>query len=130
MCIRDSANISSASTNADIVLTATGNVVIGNYAINVNTITNTGSGNMVFSTIGAGNLGVVKFGGTGGFVIPAGSVADRPANVPIGATRYNTTLKYLETWEGTQWANVSGAGDSVTTEYMEELTNIYTLALA
>ena len=128
--VLDNANISSASTNADIVLTATGNVVIGNYAINVNTITNTGSGNMVFSTIGAGNLGVVKFGGTGGFVIPAGSVADRPANVPIGATRYNTTLKYLETWEGTQWANVSGAGDSVTTEYMEELTNIYTLALA
>ena len=126
----DNANISSASTNADIVLTATGNVIIGNYAINVNTITNTGSGNMVFSTIGTGNLGVVQFGGTGGFVIPAGSVADRPANVPIGATRYNTTLKYLETWEGTQWANVSGAGDSVTVEYMEELTNIYTLALA
>tara|TARA_B100000886_G_scaffold79811_1_gene51816 strand:+ start:3643 stop:5100 length:1458 start_codon:yes stop_codon:yes gene_type:complete len=126
----DNANISSASTNADIVLTATGNVIIGNYAINVNTITNTGSGNMVFSTIGTGNLGVVQFGGTGGFVIPAGSVADRPANVPVGATRYNTTLKYLETWEGTQWANVSGAGDSVTVEYMEELTNIYTLALA
>tara|TARA_B100000683_G_scaffold96861_2_gene95667 strand:+ start:61008 stop:62465 length:1458 start_codon:yes stop_codon:yes gene_type:complete len=125
----DNANISSASTNADIVLTATGNVVIGSYAISGNTITNTGSGNMTFSTIGAGNLGVVKFGGTGGFVIPSGGVADRPANVPIGATRYNTTLKYLETWEGTQWANVSGAGDSVTTEYMEELTNIYTLAL-
>ena len=46
--VLDNANIS-MSTNADIVLTATGNVVIGNYAINVNTITNTGLGNMVFS---------------------------------------------------------------------------------
>ena len=29
------------------------------------------------TTLGSGNLGVVQFGGTGGFVIPAGGVADR-----------------------------------------------------
>ena len=33
-------------------------------------------------------------------------------------------LNILETWEGTQWANVIGAGDSRDPEYMEELTNI------
>ena len=126
----DNANITSASTNANINLTAngTGTVNIGNLKINGNTITNTGSGDMIMNSFGSGNLGVIKFGGTGGFVIPSGSVADRPVGA-LGATRYNTTLKYLETWDGTQWANVSGAGDSVTTEYMEELVNIYTLAL-
>ena len=126
----DNANITSASTNANINLTAngTGTVNIGNLKINGNTITNTCSGDMIMNSLGSGNLGVIKFGGTGGFVIPSGSVADRPVGA-LGATRYNTTLKYLETWDGTQWANVSGAGDSVTTEYMEELVNIYTLAL-
>lgn len=126
----DNANITSASTNANINLTAngTGTVNIGDLKINGSTITNTGSGDMTMTTLGLGNGGVVQFGGTGGFVIPAGSVADRPIG-QLGATRYNTVLKYLETWDGTQWANVSGAGDSVTVEYMEELVNIYTLAL-
>ena len=127
----DNANITSASTNADIVLTAngTGTVNIGSFKINGNLIQNTGAGDFVFNHAGNGDLGVLKFGGTGGFVIPAGSLADRPAGVDVGATRYNTTLRYLETWEGTEWANVSGAGDSVTEEYMQELVNIYTLAL-
>tara|TARA_X000001036_G_scaffold425221_1_gene451195 strand:- start:1354 stop:2814 length:1461 start_codon:yes stop_codon:yes gene_type:complete len=125
----DNANISSSAANQNIVFTANGagTVNIGNLKINGNTITNTGSGDMVFSTTGT-DLGVVQFGGTGGFQIPSGGVADRPVG-QLGMTRYNTTLRYLETWDGTQWANVSGAGDSVTTEYMEELTNIYTLAL-
>tara|TARA_B100001057_G_scaffold174842_1_gene175465 strand:- start:206 stop:1054 length:849 start_codon:yes stop_codon:yes gene_type:complete len=125
----DNANISSSAANQNIVFTANGagTVNIGNLKINGNTITNTGSGDMVFSTTGT-DLGVVQFGGTGGFQIPAGGVTDRPIG-QLGMTRYNTVLRYLETWDGTQWANVSGAGDSVTTEYMEELTNIYTLAL-
>ena len=125
----DNANISSSAANQNIVFTAngTGTVNIGDLKINGNTITNTGSGDMVFNTVGT-DLGVVQFGGTGGFQIPAGSVSDRPIG-QLGMTRYNTTLSYLETWDGTQWANVSGAGDSVTEEYMSELVNIYTIAL-
>mgnify|MGYP006229971761 CR=1 FL=1 len=83
----------------------TGTVNIGNLKINGNTITNTGSGDFTMTSLGSGNLGVIKFGGTGGFVIPSGGVADRPIG-QLGMTRYNTTLKYLETWDGTQWANV------------------------
>ena len=91
----DNANITSASTNANINLTAngTGTVNIGDLKINGSTITNTGSGDMTMTTLGLGNGGVVQFGGTGGFVIPAGSVADRPIG-QLGATRYNTVLKY------------------------------------
>ena len=126
----DNSNISSSAANQNIVFTANGSgtVNIGNLKINGSTITNTGSGDMTMTTLGSGNLGVVQFGGTGGFVIPAGGVADRPIGA-LGMTRYNTTLKYLETWDGTQWANVSGAGDSVTEDYMSELVNIYTIAL-
>ena len=126
----DNSNISSSAANQNIVFTANGSgtVNIGNLKINGNTITNTGSGNFTMGTFGNGDLGVVQFGGTGGFVIPSGGVADRPIG-ELGMTRYNTTLKYLETWDGTQWANVSGAGDSVTEDYMSELVNIYTIAL-
>ena len=94
-----------------------------------NTITNThATNNLVLSKTGI--YGYIQFDGTYGIKIPYGSTAARPLGY-IGATRFNTTLNYLETYDGASqtWANVSGAGDSINTEYMEELGFIYTLAL-
>jgi len=46
--------------------------------------------------------GYVKFSGSNGLVIPAGSTLQRPTNPEIGTTRYNNTLNYVEVY-----ANVS-----------------------
>ena len=62
-------------------------------------------------------------------VVPAGSTAQRPAGV-IGQTRFNTELAYMETYDGSDWANIAGVGGGITEQYMEELVNIYTIALA
>jgi hypothetical protein len=127
----DNGTISSAGTNDAINLTAngTGSVITANFKFKGNTITNThATNNLVLSKTGI--YGYIQFDGTYGIKIPYGSTAARPLGY-IGATRFNTTLNYLETYDGASqtWANVSGAGDSINTEYMEELGFIYTLAL-
>jgi hypothetical protein len=126
----DNGTISSAGTNDAINLTAngTGSVIAGNFKLSGNTITNThATNNLLLSK--TGQYGYIKFDGTIGIKIPTGGVASRPAGQAIGTSRFNTALGYLETWDGTTWANVSGAGDAINTEYMEEVGFIYTLAL-
>jgi hypothetical protein len=126
----DNGTISSAGTNDAINLTAngTGSVIAGNFALTGNTIINTHpTNNLILSKTGI--YGYVQFDDTYGLRIPFGSTASRPAGQALGTTRFNTGLSYLETWDGTQWANVSGAGDAITTDFMEELGFIYTLAL-
>jgi hypothetical protein len=123
----DGNTISTATTNAAMTLTATGTVNIANLEFDTNTIHNTIDQAFKFSKTGA--QGYIHFDTTYGVVFPAGSTAQRPAGV-IGQTRFNTGLAYLETYDGTQWANIAGAGGGITEEYMEELVNIYTIALA
>ena len=127
----DNGTISSAGTNDPINLTAngTGSVITANFELTGNTITNTHATNN-FVVDKTGIYGYIAFDGTYGIKIPSGSTASRPLGY-VGATRFNTTLNYLETYDGdtNTWANVSGAGDAINTEYMEELGFIYTLAL-
>lgn len=126
----DNGTISSAGTNDAINLTAngTGSVIAGNFKLTGNTITNTHpTNNLILSKTGI--YGYIAFDDTYGLRIPYGSTASRPGGQALGTTRFNTGLSYLETWDGTQWANVSGAGDAITTDFMEELGFIYTLAL-
>ena len=123
----DGNTISSATTNADFNLTATGTVNIANFQFDTNTIHNKIA--QAFKISKTGNQGYIHFDTTGGIVMPSGSTAQRPAGV-IGQTRFNTQLAYLETYDGSQWANIAGAGGGITEAYMEELVNIYTIALA
>lgn len=123
----DGNTISSATTNADFNLTATGTVNIANFQFDTNTIHNKIA--QAFKISKTGNQGYIHFDAVGGMVVPSGSTAQRPAGV-IGQTRFNTQLAYLETYDGTQWANIAGAGGGITESYMEELVNIYTIALA
>ena len=110
-----------------MTLTATGKVNIANFKFDTNTIHNTLAQPLKLSK--TGNQGYIHFDSAGGIVLPSGSSAQRPAGV-IGQTRFNTVLAYLETYDGTQWANIAGAGGGITEAYMEELVNIYTIALA
>jgi len=123
----DGNTISTATTNAAMTLTATGKVNIANFKFDTNTIHNTLA--QPFKLSKTGNQGYIHFDAAGGIVLPSGSTAQRPAGV-IGQTRFNTVLAYLETFDGTQWANIAGAGGGITEAYMEELVNIYTIALA
>jgi len=123
----DGNTISSATTNADFNLTATGTVNIANFEFDTNTIHN--SIQSAFQISKTGNTGYVHFDTHYGIVIPAGSTAQRPAGI-IGQTRYNTGLAYMETFDGSDWANIAGIGGGITEQYMEELVNIYTIALA
>ena len=43
------------------------------------------------------------FTGTAGLVPPTGTTAQRPTTPTAGETRYNSSLKVLETWNGTAW---------------------------
>lgn len=113
--IIDGNTITTASGNTDMVLDAngTGSVVFDNaLAFKDQTITNTvADGIMTLSSTGNG---YVKFAGTGGFVIPVGTSAQRPpiANTEIGMMRYNSQEQRVEVWDGS-WGSVAGSGAGI-----------------
>jgi hypothetical protein len=74
------------------------------------------------------NDGYVNFAGTNGVVFPLGSTAERNTTI-LGTTRYNTSLGYLEIWNGTSWQNSNGNIPLATTQDMSDNSVIYDLIL-
>ena len=99
------------NANLNLVTSGTGAVVIGNISITNNNITNI-SNNAVTQFLETGT-GYVKVTGTNGIVIPVGSTGDYPAIVETGMMRYNTTLQYVEVYNGASWASVAGQSGGV-----------------
>jgi hypothetical protein len=65
-------------------------------------------------------IGYLRFMGDNGFVLPAGTDAERPTRPELGDTRWNTDQDYLEAFAGrinvvTALGNVSGLVDQVRT---------------
>ncbi len=54
---------------------------------------------------GSNSLQIV---GTGGLALPAGTTAQRPAGVPAGTQRWNTTDAVMEFFDGTDWVRDQG----------------------
>ena len=113
--IVDGNTITTASGNTDLVLDAngTGSVVFDNaLAFKDQTITNTVADGIM--TLASTGNGYVKFAGTGGFVIPTGTSAQRPpiANTEIGMMRYNSQEQRVEVWDGS-WGSVAGSGAGI-----------------
>lgn len=75
-------------------------------------------------------IGYLRFDGTNGFVLPAGSSATRPGSPELGDTRWNTDEQYLECFDGSVYVIATGGGEEVTTSVMEDLGNVYALILA
>ena len=75
--------------------------------------------------------GYFKIEGTGGFVVPVGANAQRPASAyrETGMTRYNTEQRYLEIWDGFSWVSVAGATGSISVTAAEDLAIEYALTL-
>jgi hypothetical protein len=115
--------ISTITANSNLVLNpnGSGRVIIDNFAIRNNTITNTVPDSV--TTFVNTSDGYVKFDGTYGLVIPSGTSSQRPlANFSeVGMTRFNTTDDRVEVWNGVEWINVAGSASGISRSDAENI---------
>ena len=114
--------ISTITTNADLQFTAngTGSVVIDNFAIKNNTITNRSADAItLFEKTGADAYW--KFDGTYGLVIPSGDGATRPTAPEVGMMRYNTFDERVEIYDGVSFVGVAGSSAGVNVQEAEDI---------
>ena len=121
------ATIKATQSNDDVFLTPdTGITFIEQTQWQDNTVTNLLNTPLTFASTGTGYL---KFTGSLAFVLPSGDSLSRPATPELGDTRWNTEIGYLECWDGNVYVVATGGGETVTTEYMQDLGNVYSLIL-
>jgi hypothetical protein len=129
--------IISVQSNDDIRITPfTGITSIERTQWQGNIVTNLN--NSAITVVSTG-IGYLKYQGTNGFVIPAGTGDDnfapgtpqnqRRANPEEGETRWNTDLEYIECYDGTVWQLSTGGGATISVPIMQDLGNIYSLIL-
>jgi hypothetical protein len=114
--------ISTSTTNTNLVFqpNGTGSLVIGNFSIRSNTITNTVTDSITtFNQVGGGYF---KIAGTNGFVIPSGTDEQRPATVTTGLMRFNTTDSRVEVYDGSQWVSAAGSSGGISVTDAEDLS--------
>lgn len=75
-------------------------------------------------------IGYTRFMGDNALVLPFGDDSNRPVSPELGDTRWNTDQQYLECFDGSVYVISTGGGETVTTEIMEALGNVYALILA
>jgi hypothetical protein len=123
--------ISTVTANSNLVLSpsGTGRVIIDNFAIRNNTITNTAA-NSVTNFVNTAD-GYVKFDGTYGLVLPAGTTSQRPPPEfsEVGMTRFNTTDARMEVWSGVEWISVAGAEAGISRSDAENIAFEIVLSL-
>lgn len=79
---------------------------IGNLTFSNTTIsTSLANGNITLNSTGTG---LVTIGGTQGFIIPAGTTAQRPSSAVQGTMRFNTDTLRVEIYDGTEWDVIVG----------------------
>lgn len=116
--------ISTLQSNDNLILNpASGVVRIDNISITGGTITNLTNGALTLTHTGQGYLTIND---TNAFRIPFGTTAERTA-YETGATRWNSTIGYLECFDGAVWQVATGGGVVITAPIMEELSHVYTL---
>jgi hypothetical protein len=119
-----------STTNQDIYLdgNGTGGVRLANFRFSDNSITNVVSG--AVSNFVHSGTGYFKIGGTNAFVPPVGTDVQRPtAYAVIGMMRYNTDVKAIEVWDGSDWASPAGASGAVNEITANEIAAIYAITL-
>ena len=120
-------SILATQTNADLIINPdTGITVIEQTQWEDSDITNLANTALRFSSTG---IGYLRIQGTDGFVIPFGDTDSRPVTPEVGDTRWNSDESYLEVFDGTVYNAATGAGESVTPQVMQDLSNIYSLIL-
>jgi len=123
-------NTISTTSSQNLILdpNGTGRVIIGNFSIFNNSITNTVSGSVTELT--QSGTGYLKINGTNAFIPPRGTVAERPTAYAVeGMTRYNTESKALEIWDGLQWASPAGTIGAVSEATANDIAIRFALTL-
>jgi hypothetical protein len=123
-------NTIGTTTGQDLYIdgNGSGGVRLGNFKIVDNVITNVVS-NQITQIVQSGT-GYFKIQGTNGFVPPRGSDAERPTAYAVaGMTRYNTTAKALEIWDGFAWASPAGASGAVSANQATDIAASWALTL-
>jgi hypothetical protein len=110
------------------LLPDTGIVYIEQTKWQDNSITNLSNTPLTLASTG---IGYTRLVGTAAFVVPAGDDSTRRVSPEVGETRWSTNRNYLECFDGSIWtASIGDSGGSVVNQaYMEDLVNVYTLAL-
>jgi hypothetical protein len=119
----DNNEIKTITSNTDLILNPNGSgaVVIDDFALTNNTITNTiSNGVTLFNNTADGYF---KFTGTSGLVFPVGNNTDRPpvSLSEVGMTRYNTDQSRLEVYNGTSWVSVAGAAAGINSAEAQDI---------
>jgi hypothetical protein len=124
----DSNIISTFNSNADLELDRSGTGVVqfkDDFSITDNIITNLKS-NGITSIVPTG-MGYVRFVGNSALGVPSGTTLERPVGIPMGATRYNVDLGYLEIYDGSNWVISAGGGAAISTAEMEDISDEWAL---
>lgn len=97
-------------------LTVSGNSTVAN-AVSVGgkiTVNNSVTSSSANITMTANSSIISMLPNLGGFVVPHGTSAQRPASPKNGMARWNTDLGAYEIWNGTDWENISSGSYSGT----------------
>ena len=90
---------------------------------------NTSANNFTLNLTNTTGNAFLKIDNTSGMVVPQGTTAQRPVSPEVGHTRYNLTLEYLETWNGSNWINAAGEVESIESSDVEQLAYVFNLIL-
>tara|TARA_B100000497_G_scaffold128118_1_gene173542 strand:+ start:2443 stop:6498 length:4056 start_codon:yes stop_codon:yes gene_type:complete len=107
----------------------TGYTEIENVKFRDSELWNWSSNNFTFNLTNTTGEAFLKIDNTSGMVVPQGTTAQRPGSPEVGHTRYNLTLEYLETWNGSNWINAAGEVESIESSDVEELAYVFNLIL-
>jgi hypothetical protein len=107
----------------------TGYTEIENIKFRDSELWNWSSNNFTFGLTNTTGNAFLKIDNTSGMVVPQGTTAQRPVSPEVGHTRYNLTLEYLETWNGSNWINAAGEVESIEASDVEQLAYVFNLIL-
>jgi len=120
-------NVRALSGNDDIILNSATDIYrIEDVEFQDNNITNLLDTPLTLRTTG---IGYYRFAGDNGIVLPVGTTAQRPVSPEVGDTRWNTSLGYVECFDGNVYVVSIGPGDQLTQADAEELNTVYSLIL-
>lgn len=128
LLFRDNQITTTANEDLYIDGNGTGSVRLGNFKITGNVIENVSNG--AITQILQTGTGYFKIDTTNGFVPPRGTDAERPSGYAVlGMTRYNTTSKAIEVWDGAAWSSPAGASGAVSEIVANDIAASFALML-